>query len=838
MIGGWISMYGFAGYSKVLFLAVTAAVAATVTQMIVGQQSDGSYVIPTGQTITPAGFNLTVGERPLGMALSPDGAQLALLTCSSFSGRYLQIIDLATRTVSQSFPMNGSFVGVVYSPDSQSIYASGGSEATIHVFTRGREGTFAESTPISDPSTSNMSGLSITPDGSQLFAAMNLKHGVNGYDLIAKTMRFVKTGAFPYATLVSRDGATVYVSNWGGRLASPSSPTDGHLPVIVDPKTGLPTNGTVSVVDVATFTIRAEIQVGLHPGAIALSPAGDLLYIANSNSDSVSVVDTSSNRVVRSIDVRPFPDAPPGSLPNALALSPDGTILYVANGGNNAVAVVRLGSSPAVAGFIPTGWFPSALAVSPDNGTLLVASGYGFGSVRQEPYYFRNYHFRDGELSFIPVPDPANLTASTAQVIQNNGFAQRDAPAPPLAGASSPIRHVFFIIKENRTYDQVLGDLGQGNGDPSLVVFGSATTPNHHALATQFVTLDNFYAAGDTSAMGHQFCNEAAANDYVYKYGRERNDYAGTNPMAYSSGGFLWDNARNHGKSVRVYGEFAADTVVTPPQATWSDHFLALANGTQATNILAKSRVAGLKDILAPAYPGFNLNVPDQVRVEAFLREFHQYEATGTLPNLTIIALSSDHTVGTSSGTPTPRAMMADNDLALGRIVDAISHSDDWKSSAIFVTEDDAQGGNDHVEGHRTVGFVISPWTRNRGVDSTLYSTIGMVRTIGQILGLPAMTQYDLGATAMFPAFNSQPDFTPFTALQPSISLSELNPSLAVTSGLQKDLAIASQKMDFSDADEAPEDTLNRAIWHSVKGYDKPYPQRRPAAQPSRHLLQ
>jgi YVTN family beta-propeller protein len=833
-------MFSISGPLRILLLTLTAAAAATIGQFFVGQQSDGSYIVPTGQTLTPAGTHLTVGERPLGIALSPDGTQIALLTCSSFSGRYLQVIDVATRTVLQSFPMKGSFVGVAYSPDSQHIYASGGNEASVHVFSRGQDGRFVDGTPIANPYSLPVSGLSLTPDGSRLFAALNLNNAVLMIDVVARTTKLLSVGAFPYATAVSRDGATVYVSNWGGRTPSAGDPTDGFWQMVVDPKTGLPSNGTVSVVDVARFAVRTEITVGLHPGAMVLSPGGDLLYVANANSDSVSVIDTGSNKVIQSIDVRPYADAPPGSLPNALALSPDGSVLYVANGGNNAVAVVRLGSAPAVAGFIPTGWYPSALAVSPDNGTLIVASGYGFGSVQPQPGTARSYTNRDGELSFIPIPDSGTLSALTQQVIQNNGLAQRNAAAPLLAGDGSPIKHVFFIIKENRTYDQVLGDLGQGNGEPSFASFGNSVTPNHHELARQFVTLDNYYASGDASSMGHQFCNEALANDYVYKFGADRNDFAGTNPMAYSAGGFLWDNARNHGKSVRVYGEFASENAITPPQSVWSDFLASSAAGGQAINILAKSRVGGLKDILAPAFPGFNLGIPDQVRVDSFLREFQQYEASGTLPNLTIIALSSDHMAGTSPGTPSPLAMMADNDLAFGRIVDAITHSDDWKSSAIFVTEDDAQDGIDHVDGHRTVGYVISPWTRNRGVDSTLYTTVGMVRTIGQILGLPAMTQYDLGATAMFPAFTSQPDFSPYNALQSAISLNVLNPPLPSANGLQRDLALASQQMDFDDADEAPSDTLNRAIWHSIKGYDKPYPepskQRQSAAK--RHLLQ
>jgi YVTN family beta-propeller protein len=814
--------------AKTVFIILAAATAlAGVDQVFVGLQSNGSYIIPTGQTITPAGSHLAVGERPLAMAISPDGSQLALITCSTFSNRYVQLIDIGSRTVTQSLPVGSDFAGIAYSPDGRHIYAAGGNDGTIHVFTRQQNGGFAEGAPIllggGDPS-----GLSLTPDGARLFVALNTWNVVDAVDLATNAAKQIQVGAFPYTTLTSRDGGTVYVSNWGGHLPPSGANTDGHSPVLVDPATGLPVNGTVSVLNASSLAVIAEIEVGLHPSAMALSPSGDMLYVANSNSDSVSVINTSTNAIVRTIDVRPYADALLGSAPNALALSPDGTTMYVANGGNNAIAVMYLGGEPSVAGFIPSGWFPSAVALTPDGQTLMVASGYGFGSVQQHPWPERNYMSRDGELSFVPIPDAPTLARWTAQVIHNNGDTQRATLAPAnLAGAHSPIQHVFYIIKENRTYDQVLGDLGKGNGDPGEVLFGRQITPNHHALAEQFVTLDNFYAAGDTSAMGHQWCNEAYANDYVYKYGGSRNDFAGTNPMAYSPGGFIWDKARKYGKTVRVFGEFAADTVVTPPQLTWLSQYNAWVNGTPAAGISAKSRVAGLRDILAPSFPGFNLNIPDQVRVEAFLSEFQQYEANGSLPNLVIIELSSDHTNGTVPGSPTPRAMMADNDLALGRIVDAISHSNDWGSSAIFVTEDDAQDGNDHMDGHRTVGFVVSPWTRNRGVDSTLYSTIGMVRTIGQILGLPAMTQYDLGATSMFPAFNNQPDLTPYQAIQGSVQLNELNPPLTTTNGLQRTLAIASREMNFSDADDAPSATLNRAIWHSVKGYDTLYPPER-----------
>jgi hypothetical protein len=388
----------------------------------------------------------------------------------------------------------------------------------------------------------------------------------------------------------------------------------------------------------------------------------------------------------------------------------------------------------------------------------------------------------------------------------------------------SPIAHVFYIIKENRTYDRVFGDLPQGNGDPALVQFGRDVTPNHHALAEQFVLLDNFYTAGDQSALGHQWCDEAYANDYVHKYGNARIDASGTNPMAYAPSGFLWDNARNHGKSVRIYGEFDSAAAVTPANSTWTDIYNAWRANSGAITFQPQTRVAGVRDILAPRYPGFNLLITDQLRADEFLREFHQFEQDGRLPGLLILWLPNDHTNGTSPGYPTPRAMVADNDLALGRIVEAISNSRYWRESAIFVTEDDAQNGLDHVDGHRTVGLVISPYARRRAVDSTLYTTINMFRTIEQILGLPPLNQYDLAAEPMSTAFSSTPDFSTYVALPNRMALDEMNPSLAGLRGLQRQLALASLGMDFSTADGAPEELLNRVIWHSVKGYGTPYP--------------
>ena len=387
------------------------------------------------------------------------------------------------------------------------------------------------------------------------------------------------------------------------------------------------------------------------------------------------------------------------------------------------------------------------------------------------------------------------------------------------AGQRSPIKHVFYIVKENRTYDQVFGALPQGNGDPSLVQFGRDVTPNHHALAEQFVLLDNFYGPGDQSALGHRWVLQAYPSTYVHKYGNARNNQS---PMLLGPTEAIYDNAKAHGVSVRAYGERGANTI-TPANATWTDIYNDWKNGTSNVNIDARAIIVGLRDVYHPKYPAATSVVPDQYRADIFLKEFAQFEKNGNLPQLSILLLYANHTAGTSPGFPTPRATVADNDLALGRIVEAISKSRYWKDSAIFVTEDDSQNGLDHVDGHRTVGLVISPYTRRGAVDSTFYTIVNMYRTMEQILGLPPVNQFDLAAEPMFSTFTSKPDVTPFTALPNRIPLDEMNPSLAGLTGLQRELAAFSLTIDTSKPDSAPADMLNRAIWHSVKGFGTPY---------------
>ncbi len=814
----------------------------------IGRQADGSYLIPTGQLLRPAGSHVTVNDRPLGMALSPDGNILAVVTGSNFNPRALHLIDVRAKAVSQTIAMKDSFIGVAFNKAGDTIYVGGNGANEIPIFKRQASGQFTPSGSIPIPS-SAPTGLSLSPDEKTLFVALNLKHTLGIVDLASGKVTQTPVGAYPYTTMVSPDGRQVWVSNWGGKRPGPRDFTDGATPVIVDQRTGIASSGTVTVIDAATKTGVSEIEVGLHPSGMAMDPVAGRVYVANANSDTVSVIDMKSHKVTGTLAVGVRKGAPLGSAPNALALSRDGKTLYVADGASNAIAVVDPNNAGnPVKGLIPTGWFPSAVAVSQQGGQLYVANGYGFGSIdppeaaaggrpdsdatgSSTGKNARSYKHRYGVVSTIDIPNASKLADFTADVRRNNRVLPPSPPARPNAknqqlpvpinpGQGTPIKHVFFIIKENRTYDQIFGDLPQANGDPTLAQFGRNVTPNHHALAEQFVLMDNYYGPGDQSALGHRWCTQGYASDWVMKWSNARNDQ---NPMLFAPNDFIWDAMKKNGRTVRTYGERGLNAI-TPANATWTDVYNDWKNGTSKVKIVPRAQIVGLRDIYSPNVAAATNVVPDQVRADGFLKEFTEFEKNGNLPELVVLLLYVDHTEGTKPGFPTPRAQVADNDLALGRVVEAISKSKYWKESAIFVTEDDSQGGTDHVDGHRTMGLVISPYVRHGVVDSNFYTIINMFRTMEQILGLAPMNQFDLAAEPMFSVFTAKPDFTPYASQKNKIPLDEMNPPIAQLRGLQRELAIASTKMDFSEPDAAPADLLNRVIWHSVKGYDTPYP--------------
>jgi YVTN family beta-propeller protein len=655
-------------------------------------------------------------------------------------------------------------------------------------------------------------------------------------------------------------GNKAYVSNWAGRHPTVSdtkadSGTAG--PVKVDPVRHIASDGSVSVVDLTTHRQITQIPVGLHPSGIAATPDGKHVLVANANSDTISVIDTASNQVVETISTRPAEKLLFGSAPNAIAISPDSKTVYVTNGTNNAIAVIELNPGKSkLTGCIPTGWYPAGIVLDPKRGELYVANVKGAGSrnvdwkgtrkvAGKEAFGFNSHDYL-GSISFIPLPTATELAEQTKDVLANNRLTESiSALAPPRPnlpprviperhGEPSIIKHVLYIIKENRTYDQVFGDIERGEGDPSLCIYGRDVTPNHHKLVDEFVLLDNFYCSGVLSADGHQWTNEAYVTDYIEKSfgGWPRSyPYWGGDAMAYASSGFIWDNVLAHKKTLRVYGEFTQTTIEWKDPAkktrpTFLDCYRDFMTKRNEINITSKAAIKTIEPYICPTFGCFTPTVPDVHRADQFIRELAVFEKNGNLPNFMIMLLPNDHTAGTRPGTPTPAATVADNDLALGQIVEALSKSKFWPETAIFVVQDDPQNGFDHIDGHRTVALAISPYTRRGGtVDSTQYNQTSMFRTMELILGLTPMNQFDASATPMASCFADKPDLTPYKAAPNIIPLDQLNPAMAdIRDPRQKHWAEASLQQPLDQIDAADEDTLNRILWFAARGRDDNYP--------------
>ncbi len=837
--------------------------------MKVGPQPDGTILVPTNQLLSPAGFQVLLPGRPTDLALSPDGNLLAVKNM-----RDIILIRMRDRAVLQTLPVEKGgqgFVGILFSSGGRGIYATD-SEGRVHVAALSQGKTWQWEEPIllpgpgkdetvitglrpTDPASnpSSPGGMALDSEREELWVTLSRNNTLGLLNLKSGRLTQIPVGAAPYTVVLGPDDKA-YVSNWAGRKPAPGEPSanSSGTQILVNPQTGVASSGTVSVVDTRAHKEIRQVEVGLHPSGMAFNSDRSRLFVANANSDTVSVIDTSTDRVIETISVVAERSRPFGSGPNALAVSSDDTTLWVANGTDNAICVVSLGLPSAtgsaasqgsrVKGYIPTGWYPSKVLLDEQRRVLMVANTKGIGSRNQRTDRKGfNSHDHLGSLSFIPMPGDPELERYSAQVQKNNGMrlildrlASRPRevaprPVPERTGEPSVFKHVLYIIKENRTYDQVFGDLPQGDGDPSLVHFGRDVTPNHHALAEQFVLLDNFYCSGVLSADGHQWSTEAYVTDYIEKSfgGFNRSyPYDGDDPMAFASSGFIWDRVLQKGLSFRDYGEFV-QARITPRNATWSDVWQDYVNGTQKVTVRAESEVESLRPHLCPTFIGFPSTVPDVHRAREFIRELKEFEAKGSLPNFMIMLLPNDHTSGTRPGFPTPRAMVADNDLALGRIVEAVSKSRFWPETVIFVTEDDPQGGLDHVDGHRTVGLIISPYTRRGEVIHSNYNQVSMIRTMELILGLPHMNQLDLVADAMSDCFQDKPDLGPYTALPNNIPLDEMNPPLQALKDGRRYWAQKSMELDLEDVDRADEDTLNRILWHSVKGYATPYPSHR-----------
>lgn len=832
----------------VLVMAATAAcMAQTVEQPSRAVTDPG--VVTTRQAITPAGVPSIFQGRVYGVAWAGQSGNLWVLHATQIYRLDWNNNRVISRTAHGGTPGNQSLfadpvTGGAFAGASVREQQGGAAAAGVFVARDGGLRPLVRGLGRYLPGT--LSVAAENGSGGRRYAAVPLvwENKLAVVDVNnGEVVRQIETGIAPFAAAVDRKGTTAWVSNLGGRppkqdelFAIPEQKPSEH--VVVDNR-GVASTGSVTRMDLESGKVTHTIPVGLHPTALALDEPRRRLYVANGNSESISVIDTERIAVVQTISIQPFSQTVRGIAPTAIQVSPDGATVYVACGGINAIAVIDAANGK-IRGLIPTGWYPNGLALDSGGNHLAVSSLLGPGSGWRDAPSKRYVHANRGSVAVVTLPDAAQLASYTTAVAENNRLrlagaaplTEREAvrntlPAaiPARSGEPSTIEHVVFIIKENRTYDQVLGDIAKGNGDPSLVMFGADVTPNQHRLAEQFVLLDNFYATGGNSADGHQWLTQANETEYCLWPGYQGRSYPfdGSDPMAYSSGGFLWNYAQARGRTVRVYGEYAGKTS-TPQRARMELLRKWEKGGDFHSDWSIKAPIASLNSILAAHYPAYSTSIPDVARAQIFLTDLKQFESDGHLPNLILLQLPSNHTAGTTPGGSTPKAMVADNDLAVGQIVEALSHSSFWPKMAIFIVEDDAQNGVDHVDGHRTAAFVASPYTRRGHIDSTFYSHQSMLKTIELILGLPTMSIFDLIANDMRNSFTGEPDFTPYTAIRPKQDLFEVNPPAAALAGPARKAALASARMKWSVPDAAPTEQLNRILWGAIKGWSTPYP--------------
>lgn len=782
--------------------------------------TDSGFLLPNGWHLTPAGEHLVLTDLPLNIIPLADNKH-ALVATDGWNSHYLSLVDLETKAVVDKVLGTQSWFGLASVDNKRAFWSGGGSSTIYDVALHERDLKLSKVMKLDQKGVKAdaqfRSGLTVDAEKGILYS-LDIEQGtITAIDLTGKAEnRISKIGERPYDVVVGPGGKALYVSDWADR--------------------------SVLVVTPGELRTIAKIPVGEHPNQIVKHPKDDRIFIACASSNSVSVIDTSRGIVTETIFTQLFPKAPEGSTPCALALSPDGEYLYVANADNNAIAVVEVEeeSRSQVKGFIPTGWYPTSIAVTSDNKRLLIGVGKGlqtkanpFGKVNEDkpenqpkegerparrrlPYPYIGSTL-SGALSIVPIPNEEKLRDYTAQVYRNcpysdellkgTKFAGKTA-IPTKLGDKSPITHVIYIIKENRTYDQVFGDVPEGNGDPSLVMFGEEITPNHHKLAREFVLLDNLYCNGHVSRDGHPWSTMAyntdwIARDWALTYsGRGGIDDDDDGDLSRSPSGYIWDACARAGLTYRTYGEYG-NRVSQPDGSTKME-----------------ARVPGLVGHInekfgIPREKGQRSRDPDNVKV--FLEEFNKYLETDSLPRFIVMSLGEDHTSGTSIGAPSPEACVASNDLAVGQLIDAVSKSKIWPNVAIFIIEDDAQNGPDHVDAHRTVGLVVSPYTKRKFVDSTQYSTVSMLRTMELILGLDPLSQFDAAATAMYNSFNDTADLTPYDHVPARIDLEKRN--TAVSYGAER-----SGKMDFSEYDLVDDFELNEILWHAVKGKDAHIP--------------
>jgi len=833
---------------KYLFVALSAALVAVVAQqtglfpilksaVAIGRQPGGFYLLPTNQLLRPWGEQSLIPGRPVDLTFDSAKRIIAVL-----NWRGVLLLQGSAGVPYAEIPSRStSYTGLAFRPGDREIWAS---ETTR---TGPDDLLVAELDELGRPGKTDRialeghpvpAGIAFSADGAKAYVAFSRNNSVAVFDARSRRLeREIPVGMAPFGVVATKQGR-IWVSNLGGRRPAAGDtvgPSSGSQ-VVSDPATGAAATGTLSVIDTASASVR-EVAVGLHPSGLALSPDEKLLAVANGHSDSITIVDTAS-LATSPVKIPTFPDSALGSQPIGVAFAPDGKTVYVACGGNNAVAVVTLsGRQGKVAGAVPTGWFPSAIAVDGE-GALRVVNIKGVGNTADKKGTFNSRQY-EGSLVKIPPPAAPQLAAATREVRVAN--MPQFEPAGGVANLSAlGIQHVFFIIKENRTYDQVFGDIAKGNGDPKLVFYGRDVTPNHHALAERYVLLDNFHTGGAISFDGHHWLMQAFVSDYVERaFASSPRGYAWNmnDALTIAPTGFFWQSASKP-LDVRIFGEFCIAGRFDPQTGnavdmnerdmrSWSEYWRLYKDGKWQDAVGCKPGVPALASLMSPRYPNNSTSIPDQIRAEEFLRELAEREKTGRMPNLVIMTLNNDHTNGTRPGSPTPKAMVADNDLALGRIVEALSKSQFWPKSVVLVVEDDAQDGVDHVDGHRTVALAIGPNIRRGAVDSNHYNHTSMVRTIQDIFRIPPRTRFLTSARAMTSVFTAEADVASYQSLTPKQPLDQMNPPLTGLNGRQLWAARQSLAMNWSEPDDIPEDVLNRVLWWDAKGYQTPYPRLR-----------
>jgi YVTN family beta-propeller protein len=798
----------------IIFLAAVALLSQPVPREQVGMQPDGSFLLSSGWRIKAAGTQIPVDTFPMAAAVTPDKKFLLVLN-GGFNPPSISVIDIATNKAVGRTPVPDGWLGLVIAKAGDKVYVGGGSQAAIYEFSLSKNGVLTPSRmfPVvaqKDRKPEDFIGdIQFSPDGHLLYAADLYRNSVvvvNPQSGIVVSR--IKTGRRPYRILFHPSGKSLYVSSWADGSISQFDAATGALIT------------TVRIAPHTTDMVWREGSVEDHPEIAAR------LFVSASNTNNVYVLGaTESGDLSRfeTINLSLTPRQPLGTTPSGLGLSADGSKLFVACADANAAAVVDIsGARSRVIGFVPTGWYPTDAFGLPD-GRMAVLNGKGLRSYpnpdgpnpaktgNASPQY--GPRIQTGTVQFVDVPDETKLQSLTAEVLSNTPYRDEkldDAGIPPDSPvhANGPIKHVIYIVKENRTYDQVLGDMKEGNGDPSLVLFGESSTPNFHKMAREFVLLDNFYVNSDVSADGHNWATAAIAPDFTQRMwpsqyaGRSKTyNFEGGEPANSPPAGYLWTNAAQAGITVANYGYFAENR--TKPAA----------DGSQISSV----RDPVLSKVTNTDYRSFDLDYPDVERAKVFLDDLGDWQKDGTMPQLLIMRLGNDHTSGTTAGKIAPLSASADNDQAVGMVVEAVSKSRYWNETAFFIIEDDAQNGPDHVDSHRSTCYVISPWVKRHAVNSTMYNQASVLRTMEIILGMHPMTTYDAGARPMFGVFAAAPTPEAYTLEKPRISLTDRNPAKSPT-------AARSNRMNFKDADDIDDDELNAILWAAIKGPDVPMP--------------